>query len=149
MLDQNFQVSWVWDSFDHLDVNRGPILGETVLPGVVDPEAAVPNLPAVDWVHANSVDWSPADGNLTLSLRNQDWVIKIDYQGGEGDGHVVWRLGQGGDFTVNSTDPSPWFSAQHDAHFIDDSTMIVFDDGNTRRASDPDRRQPRPGVEDR
>ncbi|HVA47582.1 MAG TPA: aryl-sulfate sulfotransferase [Pirellulales bacterium] len=137
VLDRNFQVAWVWDSFDHLDVNRGPVLGETVKPGVVDPDAAVPNLPAVDWLHANSVDWSPADGNLTLSIKNQDWVIKIDYRDGEGDGHVIWRLGQGGDFTVNSTDPNPWFSGQHDAHYIDDDTLIVFDDGDTRRASDP------------
>jgi hypothetical protein len=137
VLDENFQVSWVWDSFDHLDVNRGPVLGETVQPGILDPDAAVPNLPAVDWLHANSVDWSPSDGNLTLSLRNQDWVIKIDYRNGEGDGHVIWRLGQGGDFTVASSDPSPWFSHQHDAHYIDDSTLIVFDDGDTRRASDP------------
>jgi hypothetical protein len=137
VLDQNFQVAWVWDSFDHLDVNRGPVLGETVQPGILDPDAAVPNLPAVDWLHANSVDWSPADGNLTLSLRNQDWVIKIDYANGAGDGRVLWRLGQGGDFTVNAADPNPWFTHQHDAHFIDDSTLIVFDDGDTRRASDP------------
>jgi arylsulfate sulfotransferase len=137
VLDRNFQVAWVWDSFDHLDVNRGPVLAETVQPGVVDPDAAVPNLPAVDWLHANSVDWSLADGNFTLSLKNQDWVIKIDYRNGEGDGHVIWRLGQGGDFTVNSTDPNPWFSGQHDAHYIDDHTLIVFDDGDTRRASDP------------
>jgi hypothetical protein len=137
VLDENFQVSWVWDSFDHLDVNRGPTLGETVQPGILDPDAAVPNLPAVDWLHANSVDWSPADGNLTLSLRNQDWVLKIDYDSGKGDGHIIWRLGQGGDFTVNSTDPSPWFSHQHDAHFIGDSTLIVFDDGDVRRAGDP------------
>jgi hypothetical protein len=83
------------------------------------------------------VAWSPADGNLILSLRHQDWVIKIDYRNGAGDGHVIWRLGQGGDFTVNSTDPNPWFSHQHDVHYIDDSTMILFDNGNTRRASDP------------
>jgi hypothetical protein len=64
-------------------------------------------------------------------------VIKIDYRNGEGDGHIVWRLGQGGDFTVNSTDPNPWFSHQHNAHFIDDHTLILFDNGNTRRATDP------------
>jgi hypothetical protein len=63
VLDQNFQVAWVWDSFDHLDVNRGPVLGETVQPGVIDPDAAVPNLPAVDWVHVNAVNWSPADSD--------------------------------------------------------------------------------------
>jgi hypothetical protein len=64
-------------------------------------------------------------------------VIKIDYGNGEGNGHVIWRLGQGGDFTVNSTDPNPWFSHQHNAHYVDDSTLVLFDNGNTRRASDP------------
>jgi hypothetical protein len=138
VLDDNLQVTWAWDAFDHLDVNRGPVLGEIVDgkdPSV--PTNVVPNLPAVDWLHNNSVAWSPADRNLILSLRHQDWVIKIDYRNGAGDGHVVWRLGQGGDFTVSSTDPNPWFSHQHDVHYIDDSTIILFDNGNTRHASDP------------
>ncbi len=137
VLDQNVQVAWVWDSFDRLDVNRGPVLGEVLNPGAADPDAAVPNLPAVDWLHANAVSWSPEDRNLVVSMRHQDWVVKIDYANGAGDGHVVWRLGQGGDFAVNSTDPNPWFSHQHDAHYIDDHTLILFDNGNTRRASDP------------
>jgi hypothetical protein len=138
VLDKDFQVSWVWDSFDHLDVNRGPTLGEVLRAGDPDQVAAsTPVLPAVDWLHINAVSWSPGDGNLVLSIRHQDWVIKVDYRNGEGDGHVLWRLGQGGDFTVNSTDPNPWFSHQHDAHLIDDHTLILFDNGNTRRASDP------------
>jgi hypothetical protein len=137
VLNADFQVTWAWDAFDHLDVNRGPVLGEIVQPGIVDPAASVPRLPAVDWLHLNAVSWSPADGNLVLSVRHQDWVIKIDYRNGGGDGHIVWRLGQDGDFTVNSTDPNPWFSHQHNAHYIDDSTLILFDNGNTRRASDP------------
>src|SRR5262249_47513474 len=28
VLNQDFQVTWAWDAFDYLDVNRGPILGE-------------------------------------------------------------------------------------------------------------------------
>jgi uncharacterized protein (TIGR03118 family) len=137
VLDRDFQVKWVWDSFDYLDVNRGPTLGEVDHAGDPVPTAVVPNYPAVDWVLTNTVNYSPADGNLILSIRNQDWVVKIDYQDGEGDGHVIWRLGKGGDFTVNSTDPNPWFSDQHDARYIDDSTLVVFDNGNTRRASNP------------
>ena len=137
VLDQNFQVTWAWDAFDYLDVNRGPTLGETVQPGVVGPASAVPRLPAVDWLHLNAVSWSPGDGNLVLSIRHQDWVIKIDYRNGAGDGHVVWRLGAGGDFAVNSADPSPWFSHQHNAHYLDDYTLILFDNGNIRQASDP------------
>lgn len=136
VLDENLQVAWAWNAFDHLDVNRGPVLGEIVPPGSAGPSAAVPRLPAVDWLHINAVSWSPADQNLVLSVRHQDWVVKIDYRNGAGDGHVVWRLGQGGDFTVNSTDPNPWFSHQHNAHYVDDHTLILFDNGNTRRASD-------------
>src|SRR5262249_9719772 len=137
VLDSDFQLKWAWDAFDHLDVHRGPVLGEVVLPGSPEPTAVVPKLPAVDWLHVNAVALSPADGNLILSIRNQDWVVKIDYRNGAGDGHVVWRLGADGDFTVNSADPNPWFSHQHNAHYVDDHTLILFDNGNTRQASDP------------
>lgn len=136
VLDRDFHIKWTWDAFDHLDVNRGPVLGEITQPGV-GPTSVVPVLPAVDWLHVNAVTLSPTDGNLILSVRHQDWVIKIDYRNGAGDGHVIWKLGQDGDFIVNSTDPHPWFSHQHNAHFIDDHTMILFDNGNTRRAGDP------------
>ena len=136
-LDSDFQVTWAWDAFDHLDVGRGPVLGEVTQPGSPEPTAAVPLLPAVDWLHVNAVALSPTDGNLILSVRHQDWVVKIDYQNGAGDGHVVWRLGAGGNFTLNSTDPNAWFSHQHNAHYVDDHTLILFDNGNTRRESDP------------
>jgi arylsulfate sulfotransferase len=137
VLDPDLQVKWAWDAFDHLGVNRGPVLGEVTQPGSRGPTSVVPRLPAVDWLHVNAVALSPTDGNLILSIRHQDWVIKIDYRNGAGDGHVMWRLGQGGDFTANSTDPNPWFSHQHNVHYIDDHTLILFDNGNTRRASDP------------
>src|SRR5262249_49525255 len=121
VLDQNLQVTWVWDPFQWLDTNRLGTLGE----------------PPTDWLHANSVAWSPADGNLVVSMRAQDWAVKIDYANATGDGHIIWRLGPAGDFTINSTDPSPWFSHQHDVRYINDTTVILFDDGNTRQATDP------------
>jgi arylsulfate sulfotransferase len=137
VLDADSRVTWAWNGFDHLDVNRPPVLGEIIQPSTTGPATAVPRLPAVDWLHINAVSWSPADGNLVLSVRHQDWVVKIDYRGGAGDGHVVWRLGQGGDFALVGADPTAWFSHQHNAHFIDDSTLVLLDNGNTRRASDP------------
>jgi hypothetical protein len=137
VLDADLRVTWAWDAFDHLDVARGPVLGEVVQPGSPEPSAVVPLLPAVDWLHVNSVALSPADGNLILSVRHQDWVVKIDYRNGGGDGHVVWRLGAGGDFALNAAGPDAWFSHQHDAHYVDDDTLVLFDNGNTRRVSDP------------
>ena len=131
VLDEDLQVVWTWDAFDHLDVHRAPILGELCGPG------PCPLIGAVDWLHENAVSWSPADGNLLVSVRHQDWVIKIDYANGTGDGHVIWRLGQDGDFAVSSSDPSPWFSHQHYSHYLDDSTLILFDNGNTRQAVNP------------
>jgi hypothetical protein len=131
VLDEDLQVVWTWDAFDHLDVNRGPVLGELCA------GAPCPLPGAVDWLHENAVSWSPKDGNLLISVRHQDWVIKIDYEDGTGDGHVIWRLGQGGDFAVNSFDPSPWFSHQHYPHYLDESTLVLFDNGNTRQAGDP------------
>ncbi len=58
VLDEDLQVVWTWDAFDHLDVNRAPILGELCT------GAPCPLPGAVDWLHENAVSWSPADGNL-------------------------------------------------------------------------------------
>jgi arylsulfate sulfotransferase len=120
VLDQNFRVAWVWNSFKWLNTNR---LGT---------DHPIPS----DWLHANSVSWSPADQDLVVSLRTQDWAIKINYANGIGNGHVVWKLGAGGHFKAIANDASPWFTHQHDVRYINDTTLLVFDDGNTRRLSD-------------
>jgi hypothetical protein len=81
VLDADFHVTWAWDAFDHLDHNRGPILGEVLRAGDADQIAASTppsGLPAVDWLHINAVSWSPADGNLVLSIRHQDWVDQAE-----------------------------------------------------------------------
>jgi hypothetical protein len=85
VLDADFRVAWAWNSFHHMDVNRAPVLGEIIQPSTTGPSTAVPLLPSVDWLHINAVSWSPADGNLILSVRHQDWVVKIDYANGAGD----------------------------------------------------------------
>jgi len=138
VLDSNLQVVWTWDAFDHLDPHRGPVLGETCGQlGGGCPPFYLATL-ASDWLHGNSVERTP-DGNLLYSGRHQDWLIKIAYQDGAGDGDVIWRLGKDGDFVINSADPQAWFSHQHDAGFAPglDSLLTVFDNGNTRRAADP------------
>ncbi|MGH9161477.1 MAG: aryl-sulfate sulfotransferase, partial [Vicinamibacteraceae bacterium] len=66
---------------------------------------------------------------------HQDWIVKVDYRDGAGSGAVLWRLGQDGDFTVVSPDSQPWFSHQHDATYIDPTTIAVYDNGNTRCAN--------------
>jgi hypothetical protein len=135
-LDEDLQVVWYWDAFDHLDVNRAAVLGETCISGAQGCPLLFLASVANDWLHGNSIQYT-SDHNLVVSLRHQDWVIKIDYRDGAGTGDVIWRLGPGGDFSIVSTDPWPWFSHQHDAGFESNGTFTVFDDGNTRVADNP------------
>lgn len=108
-LDQNWQPVWVWDTFDHLDVNRHPL--------------AFP-----DWTHANALIYSPDDGDLLLSMRDQSWVIKIDYQDGKGTGDILWRLGYQGDFTLASGGaPAAWPYGQHDIELTSVNSSGTFD----------------------
>jgi hypothetical protein len=134
-LDQNWNVAWSWSAYDYLDTNRAAVLNETCA-------AAQPGCPqltlatnARDWLHANSLNYLPDSGDILMSIRHQDWVIKIDYAAGAGTGNVLWKLGAGGDFSIQSNDPYPWFSHQHDAQFDPSTGMfLAFDNGNTRIA---------------
>jgi len=136
VLDRDMQVVWVWDSFDNLSLRRFATLGDTCqqATGGCPPFTLMPK--ANDWLHGNSLQLTP-DGNILYSSRSQDWLIKIEYGNGNGTGRVMWRLGKDGDFQMNSDDPNPWFSHQHDPSLYSDSLLSVFDDGNTRQASDP------------
>jgi hypothetical protein len=144
ILDHNLQLLWAWDTFAHQDLSRAATLGDScrhLAQGCPPFNPAFPQ--ANDWIHANSVQYT-ADGNLLLSERSQDWVLKINYGNGSGDGHVMWRMGPFGDFTIVNPpsgtcgDPHvfPWFTHQHDAAFQVQTgateLMTVFDDGNLR-----------------
>lgn len=127
-LDQNWQVDWVWNAFDHFDVNQRAVLNET---------AKEPWGTVNDWTHSNAVVYSAKDHALLLSVRHLDRIVKIAYDDGVGDGHVVWQLGNGLDFALTNPpagDVFPWFSHQHGIATTDDGRLVTFDDGNTRCA---------------
>ena len=125
-LDQNWNPVWGWNSFDYngngLDINRH-----------------LNGLP--DWTHSNALVYSPADGNLLLSMRHQSWILKIDYNNGAGTGNILWHLGYQGDFAltqdgVPTDDPSVWFSFQHFPTLLSQSgpqtTLAIWDNGDNR-----------------
>jgi hypothetical protein len=118
-LDPTGNPVWVWNTFDHLDVNRHPM-----------------NFP--DWTHSNDMLYSSDDHNLQLSIRHQNWIIKIEYLDGTGSGKVLWHLGEGGDFKlIGGADPQDWFYAQHGMNYFTPNTTGVFrlglmDNGNDR-----------------
>jgi arylsulfate sulfotransferase len=108
-LDENLQPVWAWNEFNHLDPNRHPY-----------------QFP--DWTHSNAVLYSADDRNIIVSLRHQNWVLKIDYDDGRGDGHIVWTLGEGGTLKLHGggTDPTDWAYAQHGPGFFSPNTSGVF-----------------------
>lgn len=118
-VDQDFKPIWVWNTFDHLDVNRHPF-----------------GFP--DWTHGNALLYSADDQNLLFSMRQQNWIIKIDFENGTGSGNIIWRLGPGGDFKLlGGVDPTDWFYGQHGPNFFTPNTTGIFqlgvmDNGNDR-----------------
>ena len=127
-VDQNFNPVWVWNTFDHLDVNRHPMNCGTT---------------SCNWTHSNDMLYSSDDHNLLLSMRHQNWIIKIEYLDGQGSGKILWHLGYQGDFKlVGATDPTDWFYAQHGMNFFTPNTTGVFrigmmDNGNDRTFPPP------------
>lgn len=118
-LDENRNPVWVWSEFDHLDLNRHPIFFP-------------------DWTHTNAIVYSPDDKALIISVRHQHWILKIDYNDGQGTGNIIWTLGHEGDFAlVGGTDPQDWFYAPHDVNIISPNStgifqLLMFDNGNQR-----------------
>ena len=139
VLDKNLQLKWHWNAYDFMDINRTATLNDRCNAGLQGCPPLKLAASANDWLHANSVIYLPSSGDLLMSVRNQDWAIKIDYANGTGSSNVLWRLGPGGDFAISSTDPSPWFSHQHDVGYEqgNENLLSVFDNGNTRKAKNP------------
>jgi arylsulfate sulfotransferase len=112
-------VAWYWNTFDHLALQHDPM---------------GPN----DWTHANAIVYSPDDGAIVMSMRNQNWVIKINYQDGAGDGSILWTLGPGGSFKLPAgKDPIEWNYAQHFPSFVSPNSsgnfqLMLFNNGNAR-----------------
>jgi len=140
-LDQDLQVAWVWNSFDHMDVTRKSLGGEKCKLGPGND--GCPSVFLADsangWLHSNALNYIPTSGDFLISIPEQDWVVKIDYKDGKGSGKVLWRLGLDGDFKAKSDDPYPWFSYQHDVGFDPPGSnrLIVFDDGERRKEKFP------------
>jgi hypothetical protein len=143
-LDQDMQVKWVWNAFDHLDLTR-KAKGDSKCRGTNGGLACAPVFltpMANDWLHGNAVSYTREDGNLTLSMPEQDWIIKVDYDHGKGSGKILWRLGQDGDFKLDSKEAKAWFSYQHDAGFEPPGSnmLVLLDNGQRRKekGKDPD-----------
>ncbi len=101
-----------WDPFEHMLVSDAagdiPLGGASVNP----------------W-HGNALDIGEA-GDIYVSFRNSDTVLKIDPNSGD----VLWRLGgERGQFTFLG-DPLDGFSHQHCIRELPGGNLLLFDNGN-------------------
>lgn len=79
----------------------------------------------IDWTHGNAITPTPDGRGYLTSLRSQSWIVRVDRLATD----VDWVLGQGGDFQLMT---GQWFSAQHAPVYLDDDTLMVYDNGNER-----------------
>jgi hypothetical protein len=161
VLNSNWQVVWYYSSFDQLDIQRAAPLGEVCSGGSSDcPTDLYLAKVANDWTHANTVDYvaasasqNPDSGNFLVSVRDQDQVIKINYNNGAGScapppaaSCIGWYMGPPdglavppNSFTIdNSTgDPWPWFSHQHDVTYANSGKQVTIANGPTGPITGP------------
>jgi Arylsulfotransferase (ASST) len=113
-------VMWEWHSLGHV------ALSESYSPA---PRRAST---AYDYFHLNSLE-ADAQGNLLVSARNTSSVYEINQQ----TGAVSWRLG--GKRSTFALGPGVAFAYQHDASWLADGDISVFDDEGAPPVKPPSR----------
>ena len=86
-----------------------------------------------DYIHVNSVEFDPSDGNIILSCRETSEVIKIS----RATGDIIWRMGgKHNEFTFlneHEENAPRYFKVQHDARKHPEGTLTMFDNGADKK----------------
>lgn len=112
-IDVSKNVVFQWRSWDHVQITDSYAINLTAA--------------NVDYIHGNAI--SPTvDGNLLVSCRHFDQVMKIDRMTGE----FIWRMGgKNNEFTfVNDISDTTGFWRQHDIRMLPNGNITLFDNGN-------------------
>jgi hypothetical protein len=110
-VDQDNNLVWSWDSWDHTPITYT----NQSLTGTF-----------IDYDHCNSLHYD-TDGNILVSSRLLDSITKINRT----TGAVMWRLGGvANEFTFTN---DAGFALQHDARRIDNGHLTLFDNGTATR----------------
>jgi len=142
-----FEIKWVWNMFDHIDAETmkayRPKRDKTCKPFCKELKHNTKERKFVNWAHTNSISYDPNDGNILISLFNQDRVYKLDYRDGAGNGDILWVLGDRKYFkfmdsvTGKFLGSSERFGGQSQIIMYDDNELVLFDNGNARNEPPP------------
>ncbi len=96
-----------------------------------------------DWFHNNAVWYDEKTNSLSLSGRNEDAVVNIDFDSGE----INWILGDpecwpeefAEKYFFKPVDENlEWCYGQHSCQILPNGDIMVFDNGCWRKKSDPE-----------
>ncbi len=119
-VDPTGAVVWRWTATDHLDPVKDTTWPQT---------ATVDGQTVVEPFHCNSIDVSP-DGDLLVSARHLDSVFLVS----KATGTILWKMGgatftkEGAPYIAVTNDPEISFYRQHDARFLPNGDISMFDD---------------------
>ncbi len=123
-LDETGALVWNWSASDHIDPVKEPTDYYTA------------NVNGVLWrdvYHCNSIEVDPS-GDLLVSARHLDAVFLIDRVTGK----LRWKLGgipwnkEGAEILSYVNETETGFFHQHDARFLPDGHLTVFDDHSSQ-----------------
>lgn len=102
----------LWNTFEHMQI------ADAASDIALDAAAINP------W-HGNAIE-RDRDGNLLVSFRNSDEIVKINAQ----TGALMWRLGGKNNHFTFRNDRDNGFSHQHGIRRLQNGNIILFDNGN-------------------
>ena len=119
-IDPSGHLVWSWLATDHVDPTQESI----------EPAAETVNgASLIDVFHFNSIDVD-GSGNLLLSARHTNAIFYVDRSTGD----IRWKLGgsaynkDGAAHIWVTGDPQTAFNMQHDARFLPNGDISLFDD---------------------
>ncbi|MDO5423373.1 MAG: aryl-sulfate sulfotransferase [Eubacteriales bacterium] len=131
--------SSVEDRIVEIDRETGEVVYELNIADLIEPsDGGSLNRTDADWCHNNSLDYDEATDTLMLSCRHLDAVLGI----GKTKKELKWVLGDPTGFTsvsaekfftpIETEDGFEWQYAQHNATFLPNGDILLFDNGTHR-----------------
>ena len=149
-----YTVVWQWKAWDHLVQDTTPGIATYGVvadhPELIDLNYA-PAASPVDWIHMNSIDYSPERDEIVVSSRSWSelWVIDHSTTTAQAASHAGGARGRGGDLLYRWGNPAALrrgtaadraFHVCHSATFIDAGlpgagNIMVFNNGDRTGAA--------------
>jgi hypothetical protein len=111
VMDKSGKELWRWSAWDVWDIKNDPFIDRF----------------AYDRFHMNALDFD-TDGNYLVSVAIEDQIWKINSKTGK----LMWKLGRGGDFKMDTTS---YFSFQHAVNINPEGDIMLFDNNLYRKES--------------